>query len=85
MSEKNMIHNHGEESACDLQVHAHLHAHADGTVHNHYHSHPGGGLPHEHGPPQAGVGGIEKPLFFVRGAGRAAQVFCAFSAKTSLA
>ena len=50
MSEKNMIHNHGEESACDLQVHAHLHAHADGTVHNHYHSHPGGGLPHEHGP-----------------------------------
>lgn len=33
----------------DLQVHTHLHAHADGTVHNHYHSHPGGGLPHEHG------------------------------------
>lgn len=33
-----------------MQVHAHLHAHADGTVHNHYHSHPGGDLPHEHAP-----------------------------------
>ncbi|MGN0262154.1 MAG: ABC transporter ATP-binding protein [Eggerthellaceae bacterium] len=37
-----------EGSSLDLQVHAHLHTHADGTVHNHYHSHPGGDLPHEH-------------------------------------